>query len=55
MLGAQYSERSPNRLDVWSRIDRVEVTVSLTQPTRLLALLGIDERTVTATVPQGHD
>lgn len=29
--------------------DRVEVTVTLTQPTRLLALLGIEERTVTAT------
>ena len=29
--------------------DRVEVTVTLTQPTPLLALLGIDERTVTAT------
>lgn len=29
--------------------DRVEVTVTLTQPTRLLALLGISERTVTAT------
>lgn len=29
--------------------DRVEVTVELTQPTPLLALLGIEERTVTAT------
>jgi Flp pilus assembly protein TadG len=29
--------------------DHVEVTVSLTRPTRLLALLGISERTVTAT------
>lgn len=29
--------------------DRVEVTVTLTQPTRLLSIFGIDERTVTAT------
>lgn len=29
--------------------DRVEVTVALTQPTPLLSILGIDERTVTAT------
>jgi Flp pilus assembly protein TadG len=29
--------------------DRVEVTVELTQPTPLLSILGIDERTVTAT------
>lgn len=29
--------------------DRVEVTVTLTQPTPLLAILGIEERTVTAT------
>jgi Flp pilus assembly protein TadG len=29
--------------------DRVEVTVSLTQPTPLLSILGIDDRTVTAT------
>ena len=29
--------------------DRVEVTVELTQPTPLLAILGIDQRTVTAT------
>jgi len=29
--------------------DRVEVTVSLIQPTPLLSILGIDERTVTAT------
>ena len=29
--------------------DRVEVTVTLTQPTRLLSILGISERDVTAT------
>ena len=29
--------------------DSVEVTVELTQPTPLLAILGIDQRTVTAT------
>ncbi len=29
--------------------DRVEVTVTLTQPTRLLSILGISERAVTAT------
>jgi Flp pilus assembly protein TadG len=29
--------------------DRVEVTVVLVQPTRLLSILGIEERTVTAT------
>lgn len=29
--------------------DRVEVTVTLTQPTPLLSMLGIDDRTVTAT------
>lgn len=29
--------------------DRVEVTVELTQPTPLLSILGIDDRTVTAT------
>lgn len=29
--------------------DRVEVTVTLTQPTPLLSIVGIDERTVTAT------
>ena len=29
--------------------DRVEVTVALRQPTPLLSILGIDERTVTAT------
>lgn len=29
--------------------DRVEVTVTLTQPTPLLSILGIDERDVTAT------
>jgi len=29
--------------------DRVEVTITLTQPTRLLSILGISEREVTAT------
>jgi len=29
--------------------DRVEVTITLTQPTPLLSIVGIDERTVTAT------
>lgn len=46
---AYLSDQGINPTSVRVTGDRVEVTVTLTQPTRLLSILGIDERTVTAT------